>query len=572
MFIVLDNAESILDPQGAEGRSIYLVVEELSRFPNICLTITSRITIIPPHCETLEIPTLSMEAAGNVFHRIYRHSGRSDSINGILKQLDFHPLSITLLATVAHQNRWSGNRLAREWERRHIGVLQTEHNESLGSAIELSLASPMFKGLGPGARDLLGVIAFFPQGVNEDNLDWLFPTISNVTTILDKLCILSLTYRSDGFVTMLVPLRDYLCPKDPLSSPLLNAAKESYFIQLSAKLDPLAPGSKETQWITSEDANVEHLLNVLMSIDPKSDGVWRASATFMNLLYWHKPRRTVLGSKIEQLPDDHHLKPDCLLWLAWLFDSVGDYTGEKRLLDHALKLERERGNDDRVALTLNELSDAVRMLGLLEEGIRQVKEALGIYERIGDTAKQGYALIRLARLLREDDQLDAAEEAASRAILLLPENGQEFWVCLSHRILGDVYRSKGEREKAVHHFNAALGLASRFDWNSQEFWVHHSLAQLFCDEGEFNNAHTHIEQAKSHAVNHAHCLGRAVELQAQVCYRQRRLKNATSEALHALEIFEKLGAPQNVEACNRLLRDIERATEEQLASSGPVQW
>jgi len=364
MLIVLDNAESILDPRGTDAQEIYSAVEELSRFNNVCICITSRISTTPLDYKHLKVPTLSVDAAHDTFYRIYDSEDRSNLVNGILEQLDFHPLSITLLAAVARQNQWDMSRLAKEWEGRRTSVLRTEHNTSLAATIELSLASPLFQELGPDARALLGVVAFFPQGVDENNLEWLFPTISNRTDIFNKFCILSLTYRSNGFVTMLAPLRDYLSPKDPMSSSLLCTTKEYYFARMSASTNLNDPDFAKTQWIMSEDINVEHLLGVFTTIDGDSEGVWRACACFMWHLYLHKRRLVILKSRIEGLPDGHGSKPECLFGLSLLFNAVGNEVERKRLLTWALRLERERGSHYQVTRAPRNLAESNRLLDL----------------------------------------------------------------------------------------------------------------------------------------------------------------------------------------------------------------
>ena len=559
MLLVLDNAEYILDPKGPNAEEIYSVVDELCQFETISLCITSRITTVPSRCRRPEIPTLSMEAACDIFYDIYNNHGKSSVINGLLERLDFHALSITLLATTASHNAWDYDRLVLEWDTQRARVLQTDYNKSLAATIELSLASPTFRSLGPDARDLLAVIAFFPQGINEKNLDWLFPTISNGKGAFDKFCVLSLTYRSNGFSIMLAPIRDYLCPRDPPSSPLLCATKDRYFSRLSVDVDPAMPGFEEARWIVSEDVNVEHLLDVFTFTDSGRGDIWELYYHFMEHLYWHKPRQTVLRSKIEALPDDHHSKPKCLSELSRLFGQIGNHSVRKQLLTHALELERRRRNGFWIAYTLRQLSNANRNLNLHEEGIQQATEALDISKRIGDSVGQIQSLAQLAWLLFEEKRLDAAEKAASRGIDLAMETGPKIHVCRLHRILGNVDRSRQEKTKAIHHFEAAIRIASPFGWRDELFWNHHDLALLFRDESEYEDANSHIEQAKPYTAGYAYKQGRAMEMQASIWHLQLRLEEAKLEALHALEIYEKLGAAKDAGSCKDLLQKLERA-------------
>jgi len=430
----------------------------------------------------------------------------------------------------------------------------------------------MFQSLGSDARGLLEVVAFFPQGVNENNLNWLFPSLPNGTVILDAFCILSLTYRSNGFVTMLAPLRDHLRSKDPTSSPLLQATKDCYFDRLSIDLNPDEPGFEEAQWIKSEDMNVEHLLDVFTSIDGgtgrNADAVrvWDTCAYFMERLNWHKTRLVALGPAIEGLPDDHPSKSRCLFELARTFGMVGNYTEYKRLLTHALELSRGQGDDLQVAETLRALSNANRLLDLHEEGIRQAKEALKIYERLNNISGQAYSWQRLAWLYYGDRQLGAAEEAASQVIHLLSDEGEQFPVCECYRVLGNVYHSQGKTKEAIEHFGEALKIASDFSWEYQLFWNHYALAEVFFGGGEFDDAHDHVESAKLYAIHDPYRLGRATQLQTRFWYNRGMLEQAKTEVLSAVDLFEKLGATEELRACRVTLRNIEEALNGQVVT------
>ena len=557
-LIVLDNADSILDTQDPSAGEIRAVVNDLIQVSNVCVWITSRISTIPPHCETINIPTLSAESAQATLYHIYGYGGWSSRrINDILEQLDGHPLSITLLANVAQENQWNADQLAMEWERQRTGVLCVGHSGSLATMIEPSLASPTFRELGPDAHEFLEVAAFLPQGVNEKNAGWLFPTIPNALSILNTLCTLSLTHRNNGFITMLAPLRGHLRPKNPASSPLLVKTKERYFKRLASRVPSGKPSFEEAQWIAVEDQNIEHLLDVFTTIDADSENFWDACSGFMDHLYWYKPRLVTLGPKIEALPDDHPSKAQCLQSLSHLFSSVGNSVERKRLLSHALKLRREKGDYFKAAQTLGSLSDTNRRMGLYKEGIQQATEASRIYKRFGYTANQAGCLVTLASLLRSDKQLYAAKKVVSKAFNLLPKEGEQLRAYMCHRVRGEIYYDMGETKKAIHRFKIAARIASSLNQPEQLFWINHRLVDALGEEGVFADARACLERAKSHAVNNPYLLAHTMYQRARLWNRQDRFEDAKSEALRALDAFEELGAVDDAQDTRRFLHKIE---------------
>ena len=72
--------------------------------------------------------------------------------------------------------------------------------------------------------------------------------------------------------------------------------------------------------------------------------------------------------------------------LSPLFDSVENRMEYERPLARAFKIWRERGDDPRVAQTPIFPAESNRLLDFWREGIKQAREALGIYEGLGDTS------------------------------------------------------------------------------------------------------------------------------------------------------------------------------------------
>jgi len=208
LILLLDGVDSILDPLAPEAEDIFATIEEFGCYQHICLLTTSRMYPEISGFHRVEVPTLSEGDARNAFYGLC-HLGRSSVIDDLITRLDFHPLSIDLLASSVRENNWDESTFLKAWDDGGTGGLEVRYRQALRDAVEPSFLSPTIQNLGTAAREALSAIAAFPSGIKERRLEGTFPGITGVGVAVDVLCKFSLLYRQDGFVKMLSPFRFY---------------------------------------------------------------------------------------------------------------------------------------------------------------------------------------------------------------------------------------------------------------------------------------------------------------------------------------------------------------------------
>jgi len=201
-LLVLDGVDFVLDSPGPEAKEIATVIEGLGSDQRVCLVTTSRIYPDIQGFQRIEVPTLPEDGAREAF---YSHCGldRSPAVDDLIAELDFHPLSIDLLARSVRENGWDTKTLLQAWADDQTSTLRAN---CLKEALEVSLRSQAVQDLGTAAQDTLIAIATFPLGIEEGKLWRISP---QVEVAVDVLCRFSLIYRQDGFVKMLSPFRNH---------------------------------------------------------------------------------------------------------------------------------------------------------------------------------------------------------------------------------------------------------------------------------------------------------------------------------------------------------------------------
>jgi len=369
-LVVLDNAETFEEADGSSALSeISQAIAEIAGIPGVILILTSRSRGSSPNVSwiTKDIPPLDSNSAQEAFFQIYRRADRENVEEGIaslLQDLDFHLLSINILANAAQQNGWSPDMLRERWKDQRSAVLDYGEGklQSLSYTMRLSFNSPSIQRFGE-AQHILAIIAFLPQGLNEALSKRILPSTLQVDIICDVLWRQSLVYRQDGFLKMLAPIRHYVRDLLPLAtnSPCLREIRTFYYSTIQRCS---AERNGHADIIISDHLNIEHVIAFDLAHIPEV--TYPACWTFLRCLTWHLPRPTSLTPAIFDIVENSSTlwpKASCLWNLGWLYIELSQTKESMKASEAAGALYLATGNHGMAAECVIQCADLYRCQG-----------------------------------------------------------------------------------------------------------------------------------------------------------------------------------------------------------------
>ncbi|KAG2360398.1 hypothetical protein BDR07DRAFT_1487058 [Suillus spraguei] len=411
-LVVLDNAETFEEASASSALGdIPPAIAEMANIPGVILILTSRSRRNAPNVRwiTKDIPPLDLSSAQAVFFQIYQHASRSEAeedINALLKELDFHPLSINILANAAQQNHWSPTMLFKRWNDRHSKVLDSGKGklQSLSDTMQLSLSSPSFQNLGEDGLRVLAIIAFLPQGLNEDLASDLLPSLPQIDTICDVLCMQSLVYRQDKFLKMLAPIRHYV--RDSLRAPDTTYLQEIRAFYYRTVASCSEARDQYADIIISDHLDIEHVVACNLANIPgdAEEMTYSTCWQFLQCLRWHLPRPTTLTPAISNIVENSSTwtpKAHCLFTLAQLYGILSQLAESSQAFQAAEVLYLTAGNHESMAHCLITRADALRAQGryIESQNLLEDLQHSDSWESLSETTKaRAWFLLDMARM------------------------------------------------------------------------------------------------------------------------------------------------------------------------------
>ena len=167
-------------------------------------------------------------------------------------------------------------------------------------------------------------------------------------------------------------------------------------------------------------------------------------------------------------------------------------------LDYAIKAEElslKNGFELRVANAKYRKAAILRDLGQYSKSDIASNEALKIYSKLEDLEGITSVKIGQATILHEQSRLEEASELYLDALPYAIKSGDKNTEARIHNLLGSIYKSLKQKDKAIEHYNIALALVKELKFKPGISAILTNLGVVDYEENDYERAEKHLSEA-----------------------------------------------------------------------------
>lgn len=439
-IIVLDNFDSPWESTASSKKEVESLLASLCALDSLAVVITMRGSERPAGVQWSrpflpQLGPLDAPSARKAFLALSDCLEDDPCIDPLLTAIDCVPLAVTLMANLAETD--GPETLLLRWKEEHSSLLHRtpDRRSSLDISIGISLNSPRMKAV-PEALILLSLISMLPDGIDNTQLDAIFPSIGKTRRALSALWQTSLAYN-DGHnrTRVLSPIRSHMILYYQSDTPH-RVSVLTYYMGLAALSSDLGGphGQSIVKRLTPEIGNLHSIVNFTLdptgessTIQPLLRGAISAAinlSKFIRYTHLGNPETVRRASVAAGKLGDPVLHADVLYHLAWIELTLakgGHNLEHERLCREALAVYEQTGN-------INGRAECTWLLGQIYKGTKNQKECRVLYEQalaLAVEAKNRYCqakcLSNLSEIVFYGGDAKASEALSEQALPLFRE-------------------------------------------------------------------------------------------------------------------------------------------------------
>lgn len=609
-LLVLDNFETPWDGEATRSE-IKNVLAILGNSKTASLIITMR-GAHPPEAIawTLRVPlsVLDPSAACRVFLTInpVKDIGNSDKevLDSLLRDLEYIPLAITLLATVGQG--FPLKTLHKMWSEERTSLLAVRNSklESLDVSIHFSLTT-FYISETPKTVQLLGVLCLLPDGLSDwqKKLTSIAPSLENASRLARLLVSAALVQLEGDRLRVLSPIRHYILRNHPADDLYVEETKNYFWDLISHHTEAsfnLPPHFLDSQKILNPElGNINSIIHYAFRTRPSPESIDAAlsMSTFyyftapsihlleeakVILLQIKSPQRSarcsqilgnVLGmrakyeeaytelaeaTRIYKEIGEHQDAADSLRGQGEILRMQSKYEQASTILSEARKLSIEIGHSLGAARCSRSLGDILRMQSQYPEALVVLTEAKEEFVAIEDPLGSAQCSLRLGNVLRMQSKYDEAWKTISNARREFKKIGNPPGVNQCLQSLGDTLRMQSKYEKAWAFLTKARKESIESGERLCALQCLKSLGDILLLQYKYEDAVVTLTKAKGESVEigsrleEANCL-RSLGMLYLI---QKRNSDAMGSLTEARDVFLSIGHSIDAAWCASKLEKI----------------